>query len=131
MSEKQVIKKQEEIPERTFVGVSDPGSSIADVWTRVWDDDLKRFIVKKTGQLPLDETIQESKNAADIAILKKQFEMTGQIPVADPTLLNGIDLVGVPQNIHELYDFYNHAEAKFKTLPEDLQKALGVNKPLI
>lgn len=108
-----------------FKGVADSGSPIADVWTRVYDESARRYFVKKTGQINLDETIQESKNASDIAILKKQYELTGQIPQSDPTLINGADLVGVPQNIHELYDFYNHAEDKFNSLPEDLRKAFG------
>lgn len=108
-----------------FKGVADSGSPIADVWTRVYDDNARRYFVKKTGQINLDETIQESKNAADIAILKKQYELTGQIPQSDPSLINGADLVGVPQNIHELYDFYNHAEDKFNSLPEGLRKAFG------
>ena len=59
------------------------GSCIEPIYSSVYDEELKREVVKKTGEFDIYEFIQASASQTDLALLREQMQSTGQIPIID------------------------------------------------
>lgn len=123
-NERQVTEETKAVSVLKGVICSNPGKHTAPVYKRVFDAEMKRFVVKKVDETDLYEFIQASKNETDLAVLQKRFIALGEIPAVDPTLASN-DLTVFPNNIHEVYDMVNDVDANFKSLPESIQKIFG------
>lgn len=120
LNEKQTI--QNGLPSSCF---SNKGNRVQPVYTRVYDSDLKREVVKHTSDTDIYELIQESNNSSDITLLKKMIN-GGQVEAPeDPLAQYGLDLANMPKNIHEVYDHTNDAANAFAALPSYVQEAFG------
>lgn len=121
-NEGQNIKTKNSLPEVCF---TNPGNRVQPVYTRVFDDTLKREVVKHTSDTDVYELIQESDNTSDITLLKKMIN-GGQVEAPDDPLAQyGLDLGNMPKNIHDVYNQVNSADNAFNSLPDYLQKGFG------
>lgn len=130
MSEKQVIQtsqKPEAIKTLDGVVVSCPGSHIAPVYKRVYDEELKKMIVKKVDETDIYEFIQASKSTTDLANLQQRMIALGEIPAVDPTLGSN-DLTVFPDNIHDVYKMVNDVDGSFNQLPDSVKSIFGTKE---
>lgn len=122
LNERQDKQASNGLPASCF---SNPGNRIQPVYTRVYDDVLKREVVKHTSDTDIYELIQESDNSSDITLLKKMIN-GGQVDAPeDPLAQYGLDLANMPKNIHEVYDQVNHADSAFNSLPDYIKNGFG------
>lgn len=118
----QNIQASNGLPSSCF---SNPGNRIQPVYTRVYDAELKREIVKHTSDTDIYELIQESDNTSDITLLKKMINGGSVEAPEDPLAQYGLDLANMPKNIHDVYDQVNSAENAFNSLPDYLKSGFG------
>lgn len=131
MSEGQVTKTSQKTEVNTLQGVvcSNSGNRIAPVFKRVYDNDLKRNVVKKVDETDIQEFINASRSMTDLAALEKRLIATGEIPAVDPSLNgDGIDFTQYPKDIHEVYSMVNDIDSSFSKLPENIQKIFGTKE---
>ena len=100
------------------------GTPITPIYKRVYDEEKKCEIVKKVDEFDIDEFIQKSSNMTDLAMLKRQMERTGEIPL-DPNAQYGVDMTQFPETIHDVYRAANTIDEHFKTLDPVVQEAFG------
>lgn len=127
MSERQVKETQQEVAVSSLQGVicSCAGNPIADVYKRVYDEELHRTVVKKVDETNLYEFIQASKSTTDLATLQKRFLELGEIPGGELGWQEQVDMTVMPSNIHEVYAMTSDIDAAFKRLPESVQNLFG------
>lgn len=129
--ERQANQKQEKKQKKfvPFPGVvaSDAGSHTMPVYKQVYDEELKRNIVKKVDEFDLFEFIQASASQTDFALLEKRFVELGEIPQFDPSLGEN-DLTNMPGNIHEVYAMANDIADNFAKLPQSIQTIFGTKE---
>ena len=127
MSERQVKETSQEMAVSSLQDVicSCAGNPIADVYKRVYDEDLHRTVVKKVDETNLYEFIQASKSTTDLATLQKRFLELGEIPGEELGWQEAVDMTVMPSNIHEVYAMTNDIDNAFKKLPESVQKLFG------
>lgn len=128
INERQVGQKAAQ-KANSFTGVvcSNSGDSIANVYKRVYVQELDRSVVKKVDEFNLDEFIQASKSQTDLAILEKRYIELGEIPAVDPRMTSA-DFVGYPDNIHEVYKMAEDIAGNFNKLPESIQNIFGTKE---
>lgn len=100
------------------------GKEIEDVNEEVFDEDLKRTVVKKTSTVNIYEYIQASNNLTDMAQIQEQMIRTGQIPSADPDMVSA-DLSYLPTDIHQLHQVVNNVEKTFNELDPNVKGAFS------
>lgn len=117
---------QEKKVVNTLEGVvcTNPGSHIAPVYKRVYDEKLDRSIVKKVDETNLFEFIQASKSTTDLATLQKRFIEFGEIPNVDPSLVYDETAV-FPSDIHGVYEMVNNVADNFNKLPDTAKAVFG------
>jgi hypothetical protein len=119
MASKVVIRKKATV-------CSCSGSPIVKVKKRIFDEKLKRGVVKETGEtVNLYEQIKASDCLTDMALLRKEKMRTGQIPVVDSRFINGVDFSVYPDNIHEVYKVHSQVAERFASLSPEVQKAFN------
>lgn len=125
-NEGQVGKVTKAAQKSCFVDVicTPVGSPISPVYKRVYDEKLKKSIVKKVDETNIDEFIQASKSQTDLAVLQKRFLELGEIPSVDSTLGSN-DLTLFPSDIHGVYDMVNNVSDNFNKLPESVRQIFG------
>lgn len=116
------MSQQVEIKKEEYKFYTPAGDRVAPVYQNVFDEELKREVVQKTGEFDIYEFIQASATNTDLAMLREQMIRTGTLPVVDDDVQ---DMSLYPDNIHELYDIVNSAEARFNALPEAIQNVFG------
>lgn len=100
------------------------GSRIAPIYEEVFDEELKKKVVKKTGEFDLYEEIQMSSNGSEIAMLKKQAKASG-VPIEnDPGLVGGMNQTLYPSNIHEAMNYSKNVNEAFARLPKEIQEGV-------
>lgn len=100
-----------------------PGSNLASVYQRVYDNRKHVSLVKQVKKVDAYKERQGYVSACDYEIAKKQI-LAGQIPVDNSDLFFG-DLSVMPKNIHDAFDILNKAGESFDKLPVYLKKAFG------
>lgn len=106
-------------------GYSTPvGNKIQPIYKMVFDEKLRKDVVKVVGEQDIDDFIQKSSSSTDIAFLQREAIRTGQYP-ADPRAVYGVDMTLMPTNIHELYKSVNDIDSHFLKLPADVQAMFG------
>lgn len=122
-------KKQVAQEEETFLspGVrsTNIGSPIVPRYKRVYDEKLKRNVVKHVDDFNIDEFIQASSNSTELAILKKKFVELGEIPNVSGVEPTYGDLSVMPDNVHELYHMQGKALDAFSKLPDNVKGAFA------
>lgn len=88
------------------------------------EKDCYEIVVK--NEIDIQEEIQRSSNATDLAILKRKYQLTGEIP-AQTGGYGDVeqDLTMLPDNIHDLYKARNKLQARFEQLDPELIRAYG------
>lgn len=126
MSERQVNKTPQETPIDSLDGVvcCPAGDRIAPVYKKVYDERLKKNVVKKVDEFDLYEFIQASKNSADLALLQKRWIELGELD-APIGFDGGQDMVNVPSNIHDVYKTLNDLDGAYNKLPDSLKAIFG------
>lgn len=118
---KKKLTKDGEIITRSYF-YTHPGDAIAPVFKRVYDENLKRDIVKVVDHFNLNEFVQSSASSVDLAILKKRALEMGESAGA---FVGDIDETLFPENIHDVYKFNSTLTEKFNGLEEGLKKQFG------
>lgn len=99
------------------------GSKTAYTFGRVYDEELKREVVKKTGEFDIHEFIQASNSKTDLNLLRAQMRASGQIPQVNEQ--DTIDMTLFPKDIHELNNVVNSVDERFAQLPDNIKAAFG------
>ena len=88
------------------------------------EKDCYEIVVK--NEIDIQEEIQRSSNATDLALLRRKYQLTGEIP-ANTGGYGDIeqDLTMLPDNIHELYKARNKLQERFNKLDPELVRAYG------
>lgn len=101
------------------------GKEIAHTFSRVYDEERKKEIVKRDGDFNIQEFIESCSNATDMAMLKERCVKLGEIPQSNPNVQYGVDEMLIPSDIHELNDTLKTAEATFNNFPAEVRAAFG------
>lgn len=118
-------KSEGQIVQVTYSCPTRPGEKIMPVHTRVYDEELKKEVVKKTSETDVYDLIQEANNTSDITLFKKMINGGQMEPPEDPVAQYGLDLGNFPSSIHEVYDRVNDGENAFNSLPQFIQDGFG------
>lgn len=97
------------------------GSKVQPVFKRVYDEDMKRGIVKQDGEVDLYEMIQEADNTSDMTLLKKAIKGDSSIAPDDASAVFS-DGALMPNNIHELYGSSSEFTTQYQNLPDSVKK---------
>lgn len=101
------------------------GDKMTKRFKRVYDEKLDKKVVKCVETFDIDEFIQSSSNATDLAILKRRYIELGEIPNVDGSQPVYGDLTILPENVHELYHLEDTAEKTFASLPDQYKGAFA------
>lgn len=112
-----------QLPKKTNNFIFTPaGDRISPQFTKVYDENLKREIVKQTGTFDIYEFIQASECQSDLAMLRQQMISTGQVPTVSDEV---VDYSLFPQDIHELNNVVNSSAERFNALPDSIKVVFG------
>lgn len=91
-----------------------------------YNPETQRDEIVKKSKISITEELQRSSNSYDLALLKKKYKMTGELP---PDVGGygdtDIDLTIFPDDIHGLYKARNQLQDKFNQLDPKLIAAYG------
>jgi len=97
-----------------------PGLKVQPVFKRIYDEDMKREIVKQDGEVDLYDMIQEADNSSDLILLKKAIQGDSRLAPDDPNATFS-DGALYPNNIHELYGQESEFSTQYNKLPDPVK----------
>lgn len=130
--EVQQTSKKEKVEAVHFVneGYETPvGNNIQPRYKRVYDEELKKSVVKQVGTINIYEEIQASSSLTDQMLLRRQAIASGVAIPGSGDEIYGFDTGLIPTDIHEAYHRANSFEDRFMKLSEEVRSVVFHNDP--
>lgn len=125
--EKKATKVEKKVEKKPIISkkyLTPVGNKIQPIYELYYDEKSRKELVKKVGEQDIDDFIQKSSNATDMAYLIREAQRTGQYPI-DENAKYGVDMTLMPTNIHELYKTTSDINKRFEGLDPKVQAAFG------
>lgn len=124
-NERQIDKAEKKVSVLEGVVCCPAGDVNAPVFKIVYDEKLKKNIVKQVDTFNIYEFIQASKSSTDLATLQKRWLELGEVPGGVLGFDGDVDMTLYPCDIHGVYKMVNDVDGAFNRLPESIQKIFG------